>query len=535
MGGNQSKTSERRRKKEDLESGGREKTKLLTALFSSQKVKNKSSIEGLPEEFQRGKKSQSFRKKLKKNWTNWAAQRGLIDPCRGEHTCSSHSQAPTKPSSVVLARKEQKKLVEVLVEEEEEEIIEVGNKELIQCQAVTVTSVVVEQVNEGDQSKKELFSSKAILDPSPLQVCRKPKSPLDSDTGEFGDTVAAEELIKKEIEVVQSTETPDLEKDESAEDRSCEPSEEINITNEQQDSSEEGGSTSEEQVGLGMESRVAGEEVIEEEELSREVEESEGSSRERRSDLEQSSLEDEEEENRKCRQEACLVHHQPDIVTDAEKDNVDVEESIVDAEEETNNIKGFSSVKSDAVECEVSVPNEIVEELIGNVIGSTDPEPSKLTDNLEENTGGWDEEETWEDYDSEFDLEENSRIPAYVDFEIGVWSSALWTSDMKWEKQAVEEEEEKEEVGWGAPFDHFTNASSNCTWSTSSSSGDDATGKDTFDESDFCDSPVNSVDDSVSTDEGIVASDDEASEKALVMKKAVFSDNCNPAAPIEVA
>ena len=38
MGGNQSKTSERRRKKEDLESGGREKAKLLTALFSSQKV-----------------------------------------------------------------------------------------------------------------------------------------------------------------------------------------------------------------------------------------------------------------------------------------------------------------------------------------------------------------------------------------------------------------------------------------------------------------------------------------------------------------
>jgi len=522
MGGNQSKTSERKRKKEDLESGGREKAKLLTALFSSQKVKNKSSIEGLPEEFQRGKKSQSFRKKLKKNWTNWAAQRGLIDPCRGEHTCSSHSQAPTKPSSVVLARKEQKKLVEVLVEEEEENI-EVGNKELIQCQAVTVTSVVVEQVNEGDQSKKELVSSKAILDLSPLQVCRKPNSPLDSETGEFGDTVAAEEpLVKKEIEVVQSTETPHLEKD-----ASCETSEEINITKQQQDSFE-GGSTSEEQAGLGMESRVAGEEVIEEEELSREVEETEGSSRERRSDLEESSLEYEEEENRKCRQEACLVHHQPDIVTDAEKDNVD-------AEEETNNIKGFSSVKSDAVECEVSVPNEIVEEIIGNVIGSTDPEPSKLTDNLEENTGGWDEEETWEDYDSEFDLEENSRIPAYVDFEIGVWSSALWTSDMKWEKQAVEEEEEKEEVGWGAPFDHFTNASSNCTWSTSSSSGDDATGKDTFDESDFCDSPVNSVDDSVSTDEGIVASDDEASEKALVMKKAVFSDNCNPAAPVEVA
>merc|ERR1719220_2486196 len=256
MGGNQSKTNERRRKKEDLESGGREKAKLLTALFSSQKVKNKSSIEGLPEEFQRGKKSQSFRKRLKKNWTNWAAQRGLIDPCRGEHTCSSHSQAPTKPSSVVLARKEQKKLVEVLVEEEEENI-EVGNKELIQCQAVTVTSVVVEQVNEGDRPKKELVSSEVSLDLSPPLVCRKPKSPLDSDTGEFGDTVAAEEpLVKKEIEVVQSTETPDLERDGSAEDRSCETSEEINITKQQQDSSE-GGSTSEEKAGLGMESRVA--------------------------------------------------------------------------------------------------------------------------------------------------------------------------------------------------------------------------------------------------------------------------------------
>merc|ERR1719220_2288194 len=256
MGGNQSKTNERRRKKEDLESGGKEKAKLLTALFSSQKVKGQSSVEGLPEEFQRGKKSQSFRKKLKKNWTNWAAQRGLIDPCRGEHTCSSHSQAPTKPSSVVLARKEQKKLVEVLVEEEEEENIEVENKELIQCQAVTVTSVVVEHVNKGDQSKKELVSSEAILDLSPLQVCTKPKSPLDSDTGEFGDTVAAKEpLIKKEIEVVQSTETLDLEKDESAEDRSCETSKEINITKQQQDSSE-GGSTSEEQARLGMERRL---------------------------------------------------------------------------------------------------------------------------------------------------------------------------------------------------------------------------------------------------------------------------------------
>ena len=136
---------------------------------------------------------------------------------------------------------------------------------------------------------------------------------------------------------------------------------------------------------------------------------------------------------------------------------------------------------------------------------------------------------TWEDYDSEFDLEDcrQNRIPAYVEFEIGVWSSALWTSDMKWEKPVVTEAEEV--VGWGVPFDHLNNTSSNGTWSSSSSSGDEGARKDTFDESDFCDSPINGADDSVSTDEGIVASDDEVSEKAVSEKiKKVIVDEPSP-------
>ena len=89
--------------------------------------------------------------------------------------------------------------------------------------------------------------------------------------------------------------------------------------------------------------------------------------------------------------------------------------------------------------------------------------------------------------------------------------------------------EAEEVVGWGMPFDHLTNTSSNGTWSSSSSSGDEGARKDTFDESDFCDSPVNGADDSVSTDEGIVASDDEVSEKAVSEKiKKVIVDETSP-------
>merc|ERR1712172_442146 len=92
--------------------------------------------------------------------------------------------------------------------------------------------------------------------------------------------------------------------------------------------------------------------------------------------------------------------------------------------------------------------------------------------------------------------------------------------------------EAEEVVGWGMPFDHVTNTSSNATWSSSSSSGDEGGQKDTFDESDFCESPVNGgADDSVSTDEGIVASDeDEVSEKAVSekIKKVIVVDETSP-------
>ena len=52
-------------------------------------------------------RNQSFNKRFRKSCKNWAAQRGLIDPCKAKQT-ETQSQVPTKPSSVVLAQEEGK-------------------------------------------------------------------------------------------------------------------------------------------------------------------------------------------------------------------------------------------------------------------------------------------------------------------------------------------------------------------------------------------------------------------------------------------
>lgn len=457
--------------------------------------------------------------------------------------------------------------------EENKEEIKEENEE--HSQKKIVTSVVVEKVDENDEKEKELLGKDADVDISPL-VRRKPESPLDPDTEKCADSgekiaaVATETVVASErIEAaVQFAKSPDksfenkseeiLEEKEAIvqnpvetenadegvidsdvrEDVSDQVLEEISHSHQEQQSNEEEVAAEDRcQVDINL----VPAEVSEDNEVVNKEEEkespAEGCSLERSEVIEEARTFDATESEgstgegeEDCSQEACLVH-QPEIVTDAEE------------EEPAPVGKGLSTEKShvpddESQESEESVPNEIVEELIENAIHSarptiaTDPEPSKSADNfpLEENLGGWDEEDTWEDYDSEFDLEDcrQSRIPAYEEFEIGVWSSALWTSDMKWEKPVVVEAEEV--VGWGMPFDHLTNTSSNGTWSSSSSSGDEGARKDTFDESDFCDSPVNGADDSVSTDEGIVASDDEVSEKAVSEKiKKVIVDETSPA------
>ena len=467
---------------------------------------------------------------------------------------------------------EEDKVDEEEAKEENKEEIKEENEE--HSQKKIVTSVVVEKVDENDEKEKELLGKDADVDISPL-VRRKPESPLDPDTEKCADSgekiaaVATETVVASErIEAaVQFAKSPDksfenkseeiLEEKEAIvqnpvetenadegvidsdvrEDVSDQVLEEISHSHQEQQSNEEEVAAEDRcQVDINL----LPAEVSEDNEVVKKEEEKEspveGCSLERSEVIEEEKKFDATESEgstgegeEDCSQEACLVH-QPEIVTDAEEEPAPVG-------------KGLSAENSlvpdnESHESEESVPNKILEELIENAIDSarptiaTDPEPSKSAENfpLEENLGvGWDEEDTWEDYDSEFDLEDcrQSRIPAYVEFEIGVWSSALWTSDMKWEKPVVVEAEEV--VGWGMPFDHLTNTSSNGTWSSSSSSGDEGARKDTFDESDFCDSPVNGADDSVSTDEGIVASDDEVSEKAVSEKiKKVIVDETSP-------
>lgn len=99
----------------------------------------------LPGNFTRGdkKKSLSFRKRIKKHYTNWAAQQGLIDPCKGQHgPCHTHSQAPTKPSSVVLSRKEIKERLE-----EVEEVDEIVNDE----------GIITNDMRLGNKNEKEII------------------------------------------------------------------------------------------------------------------------------------------------------------------------------------------------------------------------------------------------------------------------------------------------------------------------------------------------------------------------------------------
>ena len=477
-------------------------------------------------------------------------------------------------------KEEEIKVVEIKVvenkEEEEKEEKEEQKKEHSQGETKIVTSVVVEKVDENDET--ENVNKDADVDNSPQVRRNSEQSPLDLDTEKSDDSreksnesaeesdesrvkseaVAAETLVASEsIEVtaIQFAESPDNKsfenKSEEEEATILKPDGDANDSDVREDvnvqvledigQSRQAQQSHGEKIEAGERCQVEETEVVKkEEENSTEAEQSSLEGEEVVAEDETSTLVTESDEGSgACSQEACLVH-QPEIVTDAEKEEEEEEER--EEEEEGAPVGRGPSTETSLVpennEEEVSeeqVPKEIVDELIEQAIESArptilaEPEPSKSADAFPLEVG-WDEEDTWEDYDSEFDLEDcrQSRIPAYVEFEIGVWSSALWTSDMKWEKPVVAESEEV--VGWGVPFDHLTNTSSNGTWSSSSSSGDEGARKDTFDESDFCDSPVNGGDDSVSTDEGIVASDDEVSEKAVSKKiTKVIADEPSPA------
>lgn len=439
--------------------------------------------------------------RFKTSLTNWAAGRGLIDPCKGQHGACSHSQAPTKPSSVVLARKEQRKVVEPLVEEEEGvREVEVEAVDVEKEGNVTEVQVVVENSEDNEEE----------VSPSNEETA------VESTTAEGEVEVVANETeitlvgsIEREIEAVQLSATLDLKETESC----------TELVGEQ-DTATEG----------KVNELVVDEEVVEKDMVEEVVIElapqAELISEEVKTDLEpekEKKVEEvtaEEEEESGCAQEACLVHTVE--VTDTSEpteEAVDPEatETVVDELELVGESGGEAA--SSAVSQEAAT--SIVETVLGRVFPLLTSHPAHLED-LEEFVPGalghWEEEDTWEDYDVDLNFE---HFKGYADFEIGVWNSALWTSEVRYEKPPLEEEV----VGWGAPTDSLRVRAQTCgSWSSSSVEGEGPR-KDTFDESDFCDSPINEADDSVSTDEGIFATDDEETEgKAVEKQKVVTSE-----------
>ena len=189
-----------------------------------------------------------------------------------------------------------------------------------------------------------------------------------------------------------------------------------------------------------------------------------------------------------CGRDWCLVHGQAKLEMVAE----------VFLEEEMEAAGPIQSPPAAAEAEEEMSPVEIAEELLETVLAEVflEPEASKLELSLYDYENSWEEEDTWEDYHSHHDFSDRVAAIGYAEFEIGVWNSALWTSDMKgMEARSVEVEEVE---GWGDLL------------------GDDKAGAEGRGRnesgcvSDLCESPTNyRADDSVSTDEGIVGTDDD--------------------------
>jgi len=200
----------------------------------------------------------------------------------------------------------------------------------------------------------------------------------------------------------------------------------------------------------------------------------------------------------------------------------------------------------------VNEMQQIAEEIIEASLSKIENEAFNDNDDVCQDRFGssWDEEDTWEDYDSDYDFDSHKfkgNVEGYVEFEIGVWNSALWTSEAKPIEPHIEIEDEFE--GWGVPFDNaamsmyvynqYGSDLGDLNWQRSTEKTDTFAGSNANKEhrdsySDICDSPINEPDDSVSTDEGIVASDEDdesgkEKSKDVSKQKNIVIDKIAPA------
>jgi len=125
MGAKFSKSSKGEKKWEDMKVNGKslpenfDKTSTLPASFR-RRDEEVVMTGTLPRNLNR---NQSFSKRFRKSCKNWAAQRGLIDPCKAVNQTETQSQVPTKPSSVVLAQEECKDKITDVAQELPEVVI----------------------------------------------------------------------------------------------------------------------------------------------------------------------------------------------------------------------------------------------------------------------------------------------------------------------------------------------------------------------------------------------------------------------------
>lgn len=485
----------------------------------------------LPGSFPKGdkKKSLSFKKRIRRHYTNWAAKKGLIDPCRHHGHSHTHSQAPTKPSSLVLARKEYKERMEDLFEEDASDIDKGINDDIM--------------ITKVDTLEKE--DQEAYMDINSVSIEIK-------TAGEY----IPEDDIEDDILITHATEEKGVLNDNPNEENKKDPiyaiEEQIEVVN-----------TNIHSVKIEVNNTFKVQhpkEVDEPEMLQRIVCEQKPLSEIARfendlklGDSSRSSEQKDSDNNNPTIVSLAIGETMTEnyqVPEDDIKDTLVIGESIptadtFDIHESVNipsrqmNAQGVDIVDEvlvpDSLENEVEAMNdnyihdiiqkevdawEISEEIlnfvIAKVVSNEDIDLFEPEDNYYRKS--WDEEDTWEDYINEdTDLNDlcDDKVKGYLDFEIGVWNSALWTSDMK---QECIDEVIEETIGWGVPFDKVIDKEGAVGFFAV---GDDASeNRDSIlwerrknnsegNESDLCESPVNSADDSISTDEGIVATDDE--------------------------
>jgi len=227
MGAKFSKSSKGEKKWDEMQVNGKslpenfDKTSTLPASFRRSARDEDVVMTGtLPRNLNR---NQSFSKRFRKSCKNWAAQRGLIDPCKAEKT-ETQSQVPTKPSSVVLAQEECKDKITDVAQDLPEVVITKAQSldMLVESNSMPTASSNEESIETGQEATCEVgalansANAEIVIEASSQEIEKCDiaieDSPVDDSELDKNTITSSEEMnINPEsiIEEVQiKTETP---------------------------------------------------------------------------------------------------------------------------------------------------------------------------------------------------------------------------------------------------------------------------------------------------------------------------------------